>query len=123
MDIDTLTLILAALSAFFTLITGAFAVAVTFILIYFAKLKKDREREISELISLQNSFEEKLSQIQNDPSADELKVLKKDFNKLRTSFARNLPVGGRTPTVDDLSVTVNDLLLQIAELQKQLAED
>jgi hypothetical protein len=125
---NTLALILASLAAFFTLITGAFAIAVTFFIAYSVKLKNDRKSEIDELIALQNKFEERLQSTKNDVvTVDELKSLKSDFNDLRNAFAHSIypsfPAHRNEPSTAELQVMINDLLAQIASLQEQIGKE
>lgn len=124
MCMQQLTLILAALAAFFTLITGAFAVATTFFILYFAKLKKDREKEVLELVNLQDKVQQKLTEIEGGQvDTDELQRLKEDYISLRNEIFHYVsPQRSFNPREVQLHQMINDLLLQIASLQKQLAE-
>lgn len=125
---DNLTTILAALAAFFTLITGAFAVAVTLAIVYFRKLQHDREKEIQELLRLQGELQSKLAQVgRKSPSEAELEEIKKEFSVLRNSIIHSYaPYSSystsKEPSNEELRVMISDLLAQVASLQKQLGE-
>jgi len=143
---ETLILILAALTAFFTLITGALAVAVTVGILYFKKLASDRQREIRKLIDLQNELVNKIREAEKALQdlgvgkgdiiriSNELDALKGEYLKISSHFYSipsvattpffnddyPRPVKGSTPSVSDLQSQIAALLSQIQELQKQL---
>ncbi len=136
---ETLTIILAALTAFFTLITGALAVAVTIGILYFKKLAFDRQQEIKKLIELQDELANKMQESEKalqDLGAgkgdiarisNELDTLKREYFKISNQlhprvsvYDYSQPSGEGTPTAVDLQVQIGTLLGQIQELQKQL---
>lgn len=143
---ETITLILAALTAFFTLITGALAIAVTIGILYFKKLASDRQAEVKKLIDLQSEVAKKIKEaekvLQNlgidkgdiTRISSELSDLKREYTKISSQFypAPNVPsplagtspydYSGASPSIADLQAQIAALLSQIYELQKQLSE-
>lgn len=137
---ETLTLILASLTAFFTLITGALAVAVTIGIFYFRKLASDRQRETEKLIGLQNEVANKIQELEKANESNivqiskTLDIFKKEYSKISSHiypapttpipFIPNSyeysPPRGRGPSVVDLQAQITALLSQIQELQAQL---
>ncbi|OHA97533.1 MAG: hypothetical protein A3E02_01135 [Candidatus Zambryskibacteria bacterium RIFCSPHIGHO2_12_FULL_38_34] len=133
--IDKLTLILTALSAFFTLITGAFAVFVSLTIFYFKKLKDDRENEIKKLIQLEDDLMNKIKETEGLKSNNktEIEEIKKEYSDLRNRFFHlttptawqvygNEPVRDSSPTKKELIDQINSLLAMIASLQAQMIQ-
>jgi len=130
---ESLSLILAALAAFFTLITGATAIFATWGVIHFKKLKKEREAEIKKVGELQDELEGKISEAEKlkDGGKMEIEEIKKDYQNLRNKFF-NLAApsvwyasggrGGSSVTVAQLQAQVNALLTQLATLQGGYSE-
>ena len=133
MSLDTLSLTLSALSAFFTLITGAFAIFIVFAISYFTKLKSDRENEIKKLAQLEDDLMNKIKEAEGlkNSSKTELETIKQGYFDLRNRFFHLTSpnafsvVDGRYssgPTVTQLTDQINSLLSMIASLQAQITE-
>lgn len=134
---ESLSLVLAALAAFFTLITGAAAIFAAWALFYFNKLKNERENEIKMLNQLQDEMARKISDTEKlkDGGKVEIERIKNDYQELRNKFfhlvAPSLwytPMasgggGGSGVTIAQLQAQINALMAQLSALQNKVDED
>jgi len=142
MDNEILTIILVALTAFFTLITGVLAIAVTLGIFYFRKLASDRQVEIKKLIDLQGEVTNKIVEVEktlqdlgvgkSDVTGikSELGALKREYLRINSQlYPTPIPSAGTlynypgsVPSVDELQAQIEILLSQISKLQKDLGD-
>src|SRR3989344_3527167 len=124
---ESLSLVLAALAAFFTLITGAAAIFATWALFYFNKLKNERENEIKRLSELQDEMAKKINEAEKlkDGSKVEIERIKNDYQELRNKFFHLAAPSLWNPSISpsssvSSSVTISQLQAQISALMGQL---
>jgi hypothetical protein len=137
-----ITIILTALTAFFTLVTGALAVGVTSFFTYSKKLRKDREDEIKKFSEINDNFEQQMMIAekklkvggQNEEEYKQvLEDIKRDYRNWRNQAIHSqtitqLPtyspgVFDYGPTNAELGAQIDALLSTIAELQRRIGED
>jgi len=121
--ITWLTVTLAALTAFFTLVTGALAVAVTFYVFYAKRQEARKEEEIERLNKLGDALEDKLSEAEEKLQTDgeEEEEYKKTLREIKSAYRnfRNQVV--HTPGIrKSLRYEVDDSEPSNAELEDQI---